>query len=83
LKEEEFRNGYPTKEWMLGSLLGGFGQHIPLDMSLTCKKQQTKACWKCCKTHQTCQKNFCFCIEIFTYKNQKYKFDILTYLREC
>jgi hypothetical protein len=28
-------------------------------------------------------KNFCFYTEIFTYKNQKYKFDILTYLREC
>jgi hypothetical protein len=73
LKEEEFRNGYPTKEWMLGSLLGGFGQHIPLDLSITCKKQQAKACWKCCKTHQTCQKISVFTHKFFTYKNLKVK----------
>ena len=80
---------YKEKSWGIvtqpkngcwGSLLGGFGQHIPSDLVTTYKKQQAKACWKCCKTHQSCQKIYVFTQKFFTYKNLKMKSLYLTYL---
>jgi hypothetical protein len=66
LQGERLRNCYPTKRGSWGSLLGRFGQRFPLDLVRTCKKQQAKACWKCCKTHTKCQKNYVFTQKFFT-----------------
>ena len=37
------------------------------------KKQQAKACWKCCKTHTKCPKIFCFYTEKFLHKKSANK----------
>jgi hypothetical protein len=68
LQEERLGDSYPTKRGSWGSLLDRFGQRFPLYLVRTCKKQQAKACWKCCKTHTKCQKNFCFYTESFLHK---------------
>jgi hypothetical protein len=54
LQGERLGNSYPTKNGSWGSLVDGFGQRFPLFLVRTCKKQQAKACWKCCKTHTKC-----------------------------
>jgi hypothetical protein len=43
----------------LGSLLSDFGQHIPLDLVTTCKKQQAKAAGNAAK-HTKLVKKFMF-----------------------
>jgi hypothetical protein len=60
LQGERLGNSYPTKKGSWGSLVDGFGQRFPLLLVRTCRKQQAKACWKCCKTHTKCQKKFLF-----------------------
>jgi hypothetical protein len=72
-KEKSLSESYPTKKGCLGSLLSSFEQHLPLDLVITCKKQQAKACWKCCKTNPNCQKISVFTHKFFTYKNLKMK----------
>ena len=64
---------YKEKSWGIVTQPKGFlGEVFLNDLSCvspsflvcTCKKQQAKTCWKCCKTHPKCYKNFCFYIEI-------------------
>jgi hypothetical protein len=66
LQGEELGDSYPTKRGSWGSLLSRFEQRFPLDLVRTCKKQQAKACWKCCKTHPNCQKISVFTQKFFT-----------------
>jgi hypothetical protein len=68
LQEKRLSNSYPTKNGSWGSLVDGFEQRFPLFLVRTCKKQQTKAFWKCCKTHPKCQKKLCFYTEFFLHK---------------
>jgi hypothetical protein len=64
MRERKGRNVTQTKQGCLGSLLGVVEQHIPSDLSLSCKKQQAKACWKCCKKTKKGYRNFCVYTEI-------------------
>jgi hypothetical protein len=60
LQGKRLRKCYPTKGGSWGSLLDRFGQRFSLLLVRTCKKQQAKACWKCCKTHPKCKFFFVF-----------------------
>ena len=60
LQGEELRESYPTKNGCWGSLLSGFEQHLPLDLVITCKKQQAKLAGNAAKHTQNVTKNFCF-----------------------
>jgi hypothetical protein len=60
IEGEKRRNVTQPSRSVLGSLLGVCGQHVPSNLSLTCKKQQAKACWKCCKNTKYVTENFCF-----------------------
>jgi hypothetical protein len=55
-------------------------QLVPSDLSLSCKKQQAKACWKCCKNTKKVTE-----ISVYTQKFPANKYDIenifLTFLR--
>jgi hypothetical protein len=73
IQGEKLRNSYPTKKGLLGSLLDVFGAAFPLFLVCTCKKQQAKACWKCCKTHKYVTENFCFYTEIFYIQKSEMK----------
>jgi hypothetical protein len=59
LKEKKEKSVTQPKRSVLGSLLCVFGQHIPLDLSLTCKKQQAKLAGNAAK-HTKLVKKFLF-----------------------
>jgi hypothetical protein len=65
---------------VLGSLLCVFGQHIPLDLSLTCKKQQAKLAGNAAK-HTKLVKKFCFYTEIFSIQKSENENLFLTFQR--
>jgi len=82
---------YKEKSWGIVTQPKGFlGEVFLNDLSsvspsflvCTCKKQQAKACWKCCKTHPKCYKKFLFLHRNFTCENLNWKIYVLTYLRE-
>jgi hypothetical protein len=60
LQKKKEGNSYQTNEGSWGSLEGVFGQRLPLFLVRTCKNQQAKACWKCCKIHTNVKKNSVF-----------------------
>jgi hypothetical protein len=68
----------PNQEEVFGKPPRCFGQHVPSNLSLTCKKQQAKACWKCCKNTKYVTENFCFYTEISSkqIRNIKLIFDL-------
>ena len=73
---------YKEKSWGIVTQPKGFlGEVFLNDLSsvspsflvCTCKKQQAKACWKCCKTHPKCYKKFLFLHKNFICKKSELK----------
>jgi hypothetical protein len=70
------RDSLPNQGGSWGCLEEEFWQRFPLFLVRTCKNQQAKACWKCCKTHTKLRKIYVFYAEIFHMKSPSKKIEI-------
>jgi hypothetical protein len=67
LQGERLGNSYPTKRGSWESLLDRFGQHFPLYLVRTCRKQQAKLGGNAAKHTQNVKKNYVF-TQLFLHK---------------
>jgi hypothetical protein len=70
---KKLRNSYPTQRVSWEVFLMILSSVSPSFLVCTCKKQQAKACWKCCKTHPICYRKFLFLHRNFICKKSELK----------